>query len=471
MSDPLRREFAPTRDDAVVRSVSEVVGGPMGSRSAGHRWWTPVRGVLLVATLCLAVGLVLKAPCLDARQGPGESGRYTALCWSDVSAAYATHGFAEGTWPFTDDESVRARYAAGAQPPLAAYVAYVSQRITFLLTGSPDVGERGMVPVADLVERDDVRREGRVFTLVNWMLLAAAGLWAAGLLASIGRRRAWDAAAFAAAPVLVLFWPVAWDLLAATAVAAALWAHARGRPMATGVAIGVGSCVSPLVAVLLPPAIVVALRERRTADASVLAGSAATAWLAMAVPAWWSGSAAFEESWRGTFRGPDVGSLWLVVSQVSDWTPSRTVLLVTVALCVVAAMAVVCWLGWRRRLSLAALSLLAMVAVMGVIPTGPPSQALILLPLAALAVPSWRSLLVWQACEILHWAMLGFYVGGALAPGGGGDAAAYWWAIVMRVVGLVWLATAAVRHSRAGDDALGNEIAVDPAPQGDLVGQ
>ena len=46
-------------------------------------------------------------------------------------------GFAEGNWPFTDDEQVRARYAPAWMTPLPAYVAFVSQRVTALISGRP----------------------------------------------------------------------------------------------------------------------------------------------------------------------------------------------------------------------------------------------------------------------------------------------------------------------------------------------
>ena len=42
-----RRPVArPTREDPVARSLSEVVGGPVGRHARPHRWWTPVRVLL-----------------------------------------------------------------------------------------------------------------------------------------------------------------------------------------------------------------------------------------------------------------------------------------------------------------------------------------------------------------------------------------------------------------------------------------
>ena len=207
--------ISPTREDDVVRSVSEAVGGPLGDHAGQHPWWTPLRVVLLLAALAMSLGIAAKAPCLDIAGESGNTGRYTNLCWSDTSTAYVANGYAEGYWPFTDDEQVRARYAPAWVPPLPAYVAFVSQRVTALLSGSPDLDGRALVPVTDVAQQPDVLREARIFTLVNAVLLAAVGLLAAGLLTGVRRHRPWDAAAFALAPVLVLFFPITWDLLAA----------------------------------------------------------------------------------------------------------------------------------------------------------------------------------------------------------------------------------------------------------------
>ena len=96
-------------------------------------------------------------------------------------------------------------------------------------------------------------------------------------------------------------------------------------------------------------------------------------------------------------------------------------------------------LAWRTRWSFASLGTLMVAVALIVSPAAAPSYALVLLPLAVVAVRAWSHLLVWQACEIGHWAVLGFYLGGVLAPSGGGDARAYWLGVVLRLCGLVWL--------------------------------
>ncbi|KRF37601.1 hypothetical protein ASG94_09965 [Nocardioides sp. Soil805] len=447
----------PSRDDALVRSLSEVAGGPLGDHAGRHPWWTPLRVVLLLAAVALSLGMVAKAPCLDVA-GEGGTGRYAALCWSDVSQAYVDRGHAELAWPFTDDAGVRDRYAPGWQPPVPAYVAWAAARVTHVLAGSPDLDERRAMSVADVAADDAVHREARIFTAVTAVWLAAAGLLAAGLLVGVRRRRPWDAAAFAAAPVLVLLWPITWDLLAAAAVAAVLWGWARGRPGVAGAALGVGAAVSPLVALLLVPLLAVGVRDRRSAQAWRVAAVAAVTWLVVDLPAYVSSPAAWEASWQGYLHGVDVGSVWLLVQQAGNVAPSRTTVVVVSGLLVAAWLLVVAVVGLRTRLSLAALGTLAVAGTLVVSPAAAPSYALVLLPLAALGVPRWRDLLVWQAGELAHFALLGWYLGGLLAPAGGGDARAYWWGMVARLLGLAWLVAAVLIRAGSADGSADDDV-------------
>lgn len=468
MTRTTRGRVSPSREDAVVGSVSEVVGGRLGDHAGQHPWWTPLRVVLLLAALAMSLGIAAKAPCLDHAGETGDSDRYASLCWSDISTAYVANGFAEGYWPFTGDEQVRARYAPAWVPPLPSYVAFVSQRLTTVLTGSPDLDARSRVSVTEVVEQPGVLREARVFTLVNAVLLAAVGLLAAGLLTGVRRRRPWDGAAFALAPVLVLFFPITWDLLAAAAVAAALWGWSRGRLGVTGVAIGVGVATSPFVALLLVPALVLLLRDRRPAGAGALVAGALGAWLALMMPAVATSPQAWLASWKGYFHGGDIGSIWLLASQVAGVSPSdRTVLVGSTAL-LVALSVVVVGLAWRTRWSLASLATLLVAQTLIVSPAAAPSFALVLLPLAVVAVRKWSHLLVWQACEVGHWALLGFYLGGALAPSGGGDARVYWLGVALRIGGLVWLigATAISADEPDPDDLDPDSADLDPVERG-----
>ena len=239
--------------------------------------------------------------------------------------------------------------------------------------------------------------------------------------------------------MLVLFFPITWDLLAAGAVAAALWGWSRRRLGVMGVAIGVGAAASPFVALLLVPALALLLRDRRLPDAGVFVAGAVAAWTALMIPAAARSPEAWLSSWKGYFHGADIGSAWLLASEVADVHPSNRVMLIGTAVLVAVISVVVVGLAWRARWPFASLATLLVAEALIVSPAAAPSFALVLLPLAVVAVRRWSHLLVWQACEIGHWAMLGFYLGGILAPSSGGDARAYWLAVALRIGGLMWL--------------------------------
>ena len=74
-----------------------------------------------------------------------------------------------------------------------------------------------------------------------------------------------------------------------------------------------------------------------------------------------------------------------------------------------------------------------------------PQYVLWLLPLAVLARPRWRDLLIWQAGEIVYFASVWWYLDGDLAPAVGGDAGTYWVAIVLRMLAELYLVAVVVR--------------------------
>ena len=74
-----------------------------------------------------------------------------------------------------------------------------------------------------------------------------------------------------------------------------------------------------------------------------------------------------------------------------------------------------------------------------------PQYVLWLLPLAALARPRWRDQLIWQGTEVVYFASVWWYLNGDLQPSGGQDVAAYWAAIVIRMLGELYLVAIVAR--------------------------
>lgn len=236
------------------------------------------------------------------------------------------------------------------------------------------------------------------------VLLAAVVLLTTRLLAGTDPARPWAAAGWAAAPLLAVHW-LSWDVLAAVGVALLLVAWSRGS-----LGLGLGG------ALLL---------------------------------------VAFGHPLLVTDRA-DTGSVWLLVQQATDGGPGLGVRTAVQAVVLVAACAAAYAVVRRRPhggvRTAACAGLLVLAGLLLAAPSAPPESALLLLPLAAFAVPQWRDLLIWQSCELLSWVLTGWYLGGAMVPSDGGSSRVYWVAVLLRVAGTAWLVAAAVRAARDSAD-------------------
>ncbi len=450
----MTHETAPSREDPVVASLSEVVGGPVGDHAGGRRWLTPVRVLLLVTALTFAIGLVSKSACAadDFDRGPGASAR---LCDSPVADDYVGLGLVELAWPWSDDAGTRVRWPATDQQPVVGYVAYLAARATHVVTGGPDLGPRYRASAGSLGDEDDGRHDGLdgridherlVFTAGVALGLAVLALLTTLALAAARGRRPWDAAGFAAAPVLALAGVTSWDLLSVAAAAGALWAFSRGRLALAGALVGVGAAAGVWPVLLLVAALVVAHLHGRAVELLPAGVTALATWGLLNAPAFLSGRAAWEGVWRqAADRGPEAGSWWTVLDGLTGIS-DRPAFLGAAAMVLVwtGAVVVLCrWAPAPPRLSQVAFLLVAGVALLGV--TYRPEQALWLLPLAALARPRWRDLLIWQAGEALWLATASWQQGGFLEPGGGGEGGFAYVAILVRVITTAWLVAMVVR--------------------------
>ncbi len=450
---PARGDWVdPTTDDPVVVALSEGVGGPMGTRAGRHPWWTPVRVVLALTAVCLALGMWQKTNCYQDTWQDGNA-RYTHMCYSDLPYLYTGRGFAELTWPYDDDPQTRARYEVMEYPVGIAYWAYGAAWVTHWLNGSPDIEPRYSQPVGDLAGTPPVLREMRIFVVVNAIGFAVLTLLAAWFLTGVNPRRPWDAAAFALSPALLLTGLVNWDLVAVVFVAGALWAWTRDRPLLAGVLIGLGTAVKLYPLFLLGGILVICLRRGRIRDFGLATLGAAGAWVLANVPAYLSGPAEWKVFWTfNSDRGADLGSVWLVVQQAMEQA-GKPFAFEPHTINVGSWLFFGAWCIGVLALGLAApstprLAQLGFLVVAGFLLVNKvysPQYVLWLLPLAVMARPRWRDLLIWQAGEVLYFASVWWYLGGFLAPAAGGDSGFYWAAIVVRVLCELWLVAMVVR--------------------------
>jgi uncharacterized membrane protein len=437
----------PTDDDPVVAALSRGIGGPAGDRAGRHPWWTPLRVVLALTAVVFALGLVQKAPCAHAKWTDTQS-RYADMCYSDLPYLYVGRGFAELDWPYSDSIQVRDRYDVMEYPVGIAYYAFGTAEITHWITGFPNLAPRGAMSQADMYGDPVIVRESLVFTAVDAVGFGICALVAAWLLTGLHRRRPWDAAVFALSPVLLFEGLINWDLLAVAAVAGALWAQSRDRPVLTGVLIGLGTALKLYPLFLLGALLVIWGRQRRWRDLLVATVSGAACWAVVNAPAYLSGRHEWSVFWTfNAKRGADLGSLWLVGQQMFGGTVSpHTInvwswLLFGLWCLAVAALGLLA----PQTPRMAQLGFLIVLGFLLVNKVYSPQYALWLLPLAVMARPRWRDQLIWQSGEIFYFASVWWYLGTWLNPAGGGEAGFYWLAVGIRVAAQLYLGAVVVR--------------------------
>ena len=166
------------------------------------------------------------------------------------------------------------------------------------------------------------------------------------------------------------------------------------------------------------------------------------------LPAYLTGPEQWRVFWHfNADRGPDLGSIWLVVAQAKDIAiQAHTINVVSWVFFGAWCLGVLA-LGIRAPETprLAQLGFLVVAGFLLVNKVYSPQYVLWLLPLAVIARPRWRDQLVWQGGEVLYFVMVWWYLGGELDPASGGDAGFYWLAIVIRMLAELYLVAIVAR--------------------------
>jgi uncharacterized membrane protein len=253
----------------------------------------PPVGIVAVAIVVLFLGWLFKAHCyLDGSWDGGE--QYTVGCYTDVV-------------PFWDGRGV----AAGAVPYLEAPLEYP------VLTGA-QIWLEGWLSRA-LVGPDT---SALMFVAVVTVVNAALALGILILLHRMGvprERLLW----WALAPAIVLYVGHNWDLLAMFLLVLAIDLHRRGRAAGAGAALGLGTAAKLFPALLLPLLLLTHLRRREISKLAATAGAAATAWIAvnlpavLAAPERWAEFYTFSQERVGTFA-----ATWTVLQDMGLLTTS-----------------------------------------------------------------------------------------------------------------------------------------------------
>ena len=386
----------PTWVDGVAAQASEAVGGPWGRHGVVGRalFWTPLRVCLLFTTLVLALAWTKQAPCASG-DWTGFV-QYTHFCYSDTVPLFGLHGLSEDKVPYLDSP-VEYPVLTGAFMTAAAGVARAYDGAAAAYGLLPDIP-----PVQS-------------YYIVTCLLLSLCALLVTRAVLGLSGRRPWDAAMVGLSPILVVHAFTNWDLFAVALATLGLWAWARRRPVLAGVLIGLGVAAKLYPALLLVALFLLCLRAGTLSPWFRTAVTAVATWVAVNVPI------AFlaPENWSRFFRlnssrPADPDTVWNLMLAATDHRlfdgrlelgEAPSVLNLVVAVVLLLMVAGVGWLTLAApvRPRVAQIAFLLVAGFLLLNKVWSPQYSLWLLPLAVLARPKWRSLLLWQAAEALLW--------------------------------------------------------------------
>ncbi len=417
---PDRREAStrilPSRSDPIAAPGSMVIGGPVGLHAVVGRspGWTPVRVILLIALVFLALGWFAKAGCLQ--QAPDKTTKvlgldwdnhrqYTALCYADTIPLYGAEKLNEGALPykaswFQDDGNGGQEQRFMEYPVATGMFMYAAAQTA---QGWEWAHENWGVPAAlDVVLFFNLVALGLALC---WLVT----IWATALTA---QRRVWAAALAAASPLVIVHIFTNFDAIATAALAVAMLAWSRRNPWLTGLFLGIGMAAKLYPGLLLIPLLILCLRAGKVRDFGITAVVTATTWLVINLPIMVLYPRGWSEFFRyNSERGTDPDTLFNVISAVSGYQwgnqPGQAPSLlnaISMGLFILICLALA-FMAFHApmRPRLAQLMFLTVAGFLLVNKVWSPQYSLWLVPLAVLALPHTRILLAWMVIDSLVW--------------------------------------------------------------------
>lgn len=394
------RLVVPSRSDRFLRNFTELIGGPMGYRSApgivSPGFFTVERVLIILTVLAALLGIAVKDYCrVNGWETPSQ---FYSTCYSDFPELFRNRGIGDGAFPFVTPGTLF------EYPVLMGIIA----GITALLVPGRGVTDARILGYFD----------------VNATLITAVWIVTVLATARMTRRRPWDAAMVALAPGIVLAGVINWDMWAVALLALGMYFFSRERLVLAGILIGLGTATKLYPVLVFGAIFLLALRTGKIRAFLVTAAAAALAWLAVNLPV----AVRDPTGWKYFFeftqdRPAGFSSPWFAYNLVAErvrWTPLTPEAINTLALnvfLVACVLIAVLALTAPQRPRLAQLAFLIVAAFILTNKVYSPQFVIWLVPLLALARPKWRDFLIWQGIEGLHWAAIWMYLGQVTSGG------------------------------------------------------
>jgi len=406
-------------------------------------WYDAAPWTIVTAIFTWVVLMVRQTPCWQTVVGEVPNS-YARMCYSDIPILFQNRAsmwsggplFGDGTTAFTPQLEY---------PTLTGGFIWVTRWLA---------GHFGAVidPTATNPER---LAAANTFWAVNALLLAVCFgflIWAhlqmgrdsASPHTDGVRVRAWDALYIAAAPTVMLAGLINWDLFAValTSLGVLLWA--KSHPLAAGAVIGLAAAAKFYPLALIAVFLLLCLRAGRLKAFGMFMTGLVVVWLATNLPLMITDMHAWSYFWTfNAQRGPDLGSLWYVLT-LMGFKIANVSVAEMICLVLGGGFIIGLTLSAPKRPRVGQVALLVMVVFLAFNKVYSPQYVLWLLPIVVLARPVFFDLLVFTVAESLYFMSVWGFLDGTLGIGSGPDRL-YWLTVGLRVGVQIWLAARVVR--------------------------
>ena len=425
------------------------LGGPLGSH-AGSRLVLGPAVILILATMSWLLLMGHQSSCRQTDPNTAVNA-IARLCYTDIPVLYQARGLSEGKVVYVT--------AQWEYPVLTGGFVDVARRITdFLGTpASPDLTSQQVLTNAD------------IFYSVCSFMLFACFLALVVLQLHMGGKRWWATGLMVAvAPVVMAEGLINWDIFAVALTAAALFAWGKKHPYVAGIFFGLAVAAKLYPLFILGPLLLLCLRSRHLRAFGKLLAAATVTWVLVNAPVFFASPSGWLYFWQFNMdRGADLGSVWYVMSLAGIPVPNPGIWSFLLMMLGCLGIGALIFLAPRRpRVGQVAFLVVALFLIVNKVYS--PQYALWLLPLLALARPTWREWAIFNVAEVAYYFAIWGHLAGTLHPGDGGPDRVYWLAVFLRVGVSIWLMIVVANDMMNPDEDVVREDGVDD-PIGGLL--